>query len=155
MFHFCTHAIPLSCIFRFSLRTEDRGRGLISQGRRSKGEFLFLLFVFTLPKSNDIAPLLLQYRRGYGNTSIGKERQAVTLEQEAMSGITEQGDAEGEVCFHDFLFDSVQILTCYCFFSAGPTSGPDSAGVRALKLTLTHERRREAGEGWKGKGYGK
>ena len=54
------------------------------------------------------------------------------LEQAAMSEITEQGDAEGAVCFRDFLFNSVQILTCYWFFSAGPTSGPDSAGDGAL-----------------------
>ena len=44
--------------------------------------------------------------------------------------------------FHDFLFKSVQILTltCYCFFSAGPTTGPDGAGARALKLILIYIR---------------
>ena len=83
---------------------------------------------------------------------MGEGRQAMILEQGAMGGTTEQGDAEGAVRFHDFLFNSVQILTCYCFFSAGPTSGPDSAGARALKLALTRERRREVGGGWKGKG---
>ena len=68
-----------------------------------------------------------------------------------MGGITEQGDTEGAVSFHDFPFKSVQTLTCYRFFSAGPTSGPDSAGARALKLTLTCERKREAGVGVEGK----
>ena len=67
-----------------------------------------------------------------------------------MGGITKQGDTKGAVCFHDSLFKSVQILSCYCFFLAGPTSGPDSAGARALKLTLTCERKREAGVGVEG-----
>ena len=61
-----------------------------------------------------------------------------------MGGITEQGDTEGTVRFHDFLFKSVQIL--------GPTSGSDSAGVRELKLTLTCERKREVGVGVERKG---
>ena len=64
-----------------------------------------------------------------------------------MGKITEQGDTEGGVRFYDFLFKSVQIPTCYCFFIAGPTSGPDSVGARALKLTLTCERKRETGVG--------
>ena len=38
-----------------------------------------------------------------------------------------------------FLFKYVQFLTCYCFFSAGPTAGPDGAGASALKLTLIYE----------------
>ena len=71
-----------------------------------------------------------------------------------MDVIVEQGDTEGAVHFHDFLFKSVQILilTCSCFFSvsAGPTAGPDGAGARALKLTLTYERSREAGRGGRG-----
>ena len=73
-----------------------------------------------------------------------------------MSGITEQDDIEGAVRFHDFLFKSAQILilTCYCFFSAGPTAGPDGAGAGALKLTLIYERRREA-EGGDGRGRGR
>ena len=72
-----------------------------------------------------------------------------------MGRIAEQGDTEGAVRFHDFLFKSGQILilTCYCFFSAGPTTGPHGASASTLKLTLIYERRREAeGGGWKGKG---
>ena len=69
-----------------------------------------------------------------------------------MGWISGKGDKKRPVCFHDFLFKSVQILTCYCFFSAGPTSGPDSVGARALKLTLTCERKREAGVGVRGEG---
>ena len=64
-----------------------------------------------------------------------------------MGGIAEQGDTEGAVRFHDFLFKSVQILTCYGFFSASPSSGPDNVGAHALKSTLTCERKREAGVG--------
>ena len=69
-----------------------------------------------------------------------------------MGRITEQGDTEGAVCFYDFCFKSVQILTCYGFFSAGPTSGPDNVGTHALKLTLTCERKREVGVGAEGEG---
>ena len=51
-------------------------------------------------------------------------------------------------------FQTVQILilTCYCFFSAGPTAGPDGAGASALKLALIYERRREAKGGMEGEG---
>ena len=67
-----------------------------------------------------------------------------------MGGITEQGDTEGLVCFRDFLFKSVQILTCYFFFSAGPTFGPDSACIRAFDIN-TYVRGKEKREwGWKG-----
>ena len=55
----------------------------------------------------------------------------------------------GQFVFVIFFSNSVQILTCDRFFSAGP------AGARALKSTLTCERRREAGDGWKGEGYGR
>ena len=70
-----------------------------------------------------------------------------------MAGISGKGDNGRPVHFHNFLFDSFQILTYYCFFSTGPTSGPDSASAGELKLTLTCERKREAGVGleWKGK----
>ena len=72
-----------------------------------------------------------------------------------MGGVTEQGDTQRAVCFHDFLFKSVQILTCYGFFSASPSSGPDNVGAHALKSTLTCERRREAEGGGNGKDYGR
>ena len=58
----------------------------------------------------------------------------------------------GRGCFRDFLFKSAQVLTCYCFFSAGPTFGPDSVDARALKLGLTCEREKEAGVGMEGGG---
>ena len=69
-----------------------------------------------------------------------------------MSEITEQGDTKGVIRFHDFLLKFVQILTCHCFFSAGPSSGPDNAGVRTLKLAFTCERKREAEVGVEGEG---
>ena len=71
-----------------------------------------------------------------------------------MDGIKEQGDTEVSIRFHDFLFKPVQILICYCFFLAGPTSGSDSAGARALKYTSTCEKKREARVGMEGEGEG-
>ena len=73
-----------------------------------------------------------------------------------MGGVVGQGDTKGAVRFHNFLFGSVQVLTCYCFFSAGPTAGPDGAGASALKLTLIYERKREAeGGDERGRGRGR
>ena len=70
-----------------------------------------------------------------------------------MGEILGKGDNKRSVRFHNFLFNSVQILIYYCFFSAGLTVGPDWPDAHALKLSLLCERRREAGEGWEGKGY--
>ena len=60
-----------------------------------------------------------------------------------MGGILGKGDNERPVIFHNFLFNSVQILTCYCFFSA---IRPRRCGRPRIEIdTLIHERRREAG----------
>ena len=70
-----THAILFSFVFRS--RTEDRGRGLIAQGRRTKASFDFYCLFLLSPESNVIALLSSQYKRGGGNSS--KAPSACTL----------------------------------------------------------------------------
>ena len=66
---------------------------------------------------------------------MGAGRQAVIPEQGNGRDLG-QRDNERPVRFRNFLFNSVQILSYYCFFSAGPTVGPGRPDARALKLSL-------------------
>ena len=154
--HPCTHAILLSYVFRLILLV-DRGLWprVYSAGKTEKTDFDCCCLFSLLPKSNVIAPLLSQCNTGEEvGIQVREKGDRQRSWNREMSGITEQDDTKGTVRFHDFLFKSVQvlILTCYCFFSAGPTATPDGVGAHTLKLTLIYKRRREEGGEWKRKG---
>ena len=61
------------------------GQGIVaaaySAGKETKVSFDFCCLFLLSPKSNVIASLLSQYRRGGGNPSIGEGRQAMIPEQ--------------------------------------------------------------------------
>ena len=53
-----------------------------SAGKETKVSFDFCCLFLLSPKSNAIAPLSAQYRRGGGNPSTGEGRQVVIPEQD-------------------------------------------------------------------------
>ena len=77
-----------------------------SAGKETKVSFDFCCLFLLSPKSNAIAPLLSQCRRGDGDLSTGEVWQVVIPEKEK-GGIAKQGEIEGAVCFHDFIFKNL------------------------------------------------
>ena len=119
VFHPCAHANPFLLSFVwFSLRAEDRGCGLIAQGRQSEGKF-WLLLVVCFYSHLFLKSLIPYYHHGgeEAGVQIWEKGDRCWSRNKTMGGVLRQDGAKGVVCFHDFIFKSVQTLICYCFFS--------------------------------------